>query len=52
MDDDLIESLLTAKGFGEEEFWEYTGTVDSNPIWNTWRYEIAKSMYNEWLDIP
>ncbi|KAL0327480.1 UNVERIFIED_CONTAM: hypothetical protein Sangu_1826000 [Sesamum angustifolium] len=45
--DDPIEPLLTHEGSEDEEFGEYLGTVDSNPIWNTWRYEIAKSIYNE-----
>ncbi|KAL0345948.1 UNVERIFIED_CONTAM: hypothetical protein Sradi_4426100 [Sesamum radiatum] len=52
MNDDLIESLLTDEGSGDEEFGEYLGTIDSYLIWNTWRDEIAKSMYNEWRDIP
>ncbi|KAL0444437.1 UNVERIFIED_CONTAM: hypothetical protein Slati_2166400 [Sesamum latifolium] len=25
---------------------DYLGTVDSNPVWNTWRDEIPKSMNN------
>ncbi|KAL0395310.1 UNVERIFIED_CONTAM: hypothetical protein Slati_4497200 [Sesamum latifolium] len=32
MTDDPIEPLLTDEGFGDEEFGEYLGTVDSNPI--------------------
>ncbi|KAL0446130.1 UNVERIFIED_CONTAM: hypothetical protein Slati_1740900 [Sesamum latifolium] len=52
MADDPIEPLLTEEGFGDEEFEEYLGTVDYNPIWNTWRDEVAKSMYNEWRCIP
>ncbi|KAL0442269.1 UNVERIFIED_CONTAM: hypothetical protein Sradi_0165800 [Sesamum radiatum] len=44
--DDPIEPLLTHEGSEDEEFGEYLGTVDSNPIWNTWRDEIAKSIYN------
>ncbi|KAL0458896.1 UNVERIFIED_CONTAM: hypothetical protein Slati_0516800 [Sesamum latifolium] len=35
MADDPIEQLLTDEGFGEEDFGEYLGTVDSNPICNT-----------------
>ncbi|KAK4386214.1 hypothetical protein Sango_2492000 [Sesamum angolense] len=45
-------NVIEREGSRDEEFREYTGTVDSNPIWNTWRYEIAKSMYNKWHDIP
>ncbi|KAL0456228.1 UNVERIFIED_CONTAM: hypothetical protein Slati_0962000 [Sesamum latifolium] len=44
MADDPIEQLLTGEGFGEEDSGEYLGIVDSNPIWNTWRDEMAKSM--------
>ncbi|KAL0438835.1 UNVERIFIED_CONTAM: hypothetical protein Slati_2366500 [Sesamum latifolium] len=40
------------EGFGDEDTGKYLGTVDSNPIWNTWRDEMAKSMYNEWRGIP
>ncbi|KAL0402461.1 UNVERIFIED_CONTAM: hypothetical protein Slati_4276000 [Sesamum latifolium] len=39
-------------GSGDENSGEYLGTVDSNPIWNTWRDEMAKLMYNEWRGIP
>ncbi|KAL0437599.1 UNVERIFIED_CONTAM: hypothetical protein Sradi_0467800 [Sesamum radiatum] len=48
---DPIEQVLTDEGFGEEDSGEYLGTVDSNPIWNTWRDEMAKSIYNEWRGI-
>ncbi|KAL0361906.1 UNVERIFIED_CONTAM: hypothetical protein Sradi_3875100 [Sesamum radiatum] len=51
MADDPIEQLLTDEGFGEEDSGEYLGTVDSNPIWNTWRDEMAESMFNEWRGI-
>ncbi|KAL0433155.1 UNVERIFIED_CONTAM: hypothetical protein Slati_2649800 [Sesamum latifolium] len=52
MADDPIEQVLTDEGFRDEDSAEYLGTVDSNPIWNTWRDEMAKSMYNEWRGIP
>ncbi|KAL0448765.1 UNVERIFIED_CONTAM: hypothetical protein Slati_1432900 [Sesamum latifolium] len=52
MADDSIEQLLIDEGFGDEDTGEYLGTVDSNPIWNTWRDEMTKSMYNEWCGIP
>ncbi|KAL0361285.1 UNVERIFIED_CONTAM: hypothetical protein Sradi_3813000 [Sesamum radiatum] len=29
------------EGLGDEDIGEYLGTVDSNPIWNTWRDEMA-----------
>ncbi|KAL0411768.1 UNVERIFIED_CONTAM: hypothetical protein Slati_3766500 [Sesamum latifolium] len=44
-------AILRNEGFWRGGFWEYLGTVDSNPIWNTWRDEMAKSMYNEWRGI-
>ncbi|KAL0413048.1 UNVERIFIED_CONTAM: hypothetical protein Sradi_1506500 [Sesamum radiatum] len=52
MVDDPIEQVLTDEGFGDEDSGEYLGTVDSNSIWNTWRDEMDKSMYNEWRGIP
>ncbi|KAL0283539.1 UNVERIFIED_CONTAM: hypothetical protein Sangu_2883100 [Sesamum angustifolium] len=36
----LLPYRVLAEGSGEEEFWEYTGTVDCNPIWNTWSSKI------------
>ncbi|KAL0459107.1 UNVERIFIED_CONTAM: hypothetical protein Slati_0537900 [Sesamum latifolium] len=44
MADDPIEQLLTDEGSEDEDFGEYLGTVDSNPIWNIWRDEMAKSI--------
>ncbi|KAL0325113.1 UNVERIFIED_CONTAM: hypothetical protein Sradi_5080600 [Sesamum radiatum] len=32
----------------DDENVEYLGTVDSNPIWNNWRDEIAMRIYNIW----
>ncbi|KAL0404135.1 UNVERIFIED_CONTAM: hypothetical protein Sradi_2054300 [Sesamum radiatum] len=50
--DDPIEQVLTDEGSGDEDSEDYLGTVDSNPIWNTWRDEMPKSMYNEWRGLP
>ncbi|KAL0404376.1 UNVERIFIED_CONTAM: hypothetical protein Sradi_2078400 [Sesamum radiatum] len=46
--DPLKTMVNEATSIGDAENTEYIGTVQTNSVWNTWRDEIAKSMYNDW----
>ncbi|KAL0289185.1 UNVERIFIED_CONTAM: hypothetical protein Scaly_2709500 [Sesamum calycinum] len=46
--DPLETEMNESISLGDVENTEYIGTVETNPVWNSWRDEIAKSMYNEW----
>ncbi|KAL0291733.1 UNVERIFIED_CONTAM: hypothetical protein Sradi_7015300 [Sesamum radiatum] len=46
--DPLENNLSESETVGAPDNVEYVGSVDTNPIWNNWRDEIAHSMYNAW----
>ncbi|KAL0415971.1 UNVERIFIED_CONTAM: hypothetical protein Slati_3429000 [Sesamum latifolium] len=46
--DPLKTMVNETTSLGDAENTEYIGTVETNSVWNSWRDEIAKSMYNDW----